>query len=78
MKACFSVPMPMGTTHDEAGWLNEQNGELLLRRDEGGAWRLDAGLIQTWKARRFVGARVRVQGVRVDFDTLALKRIEPF
>lgn len=68
--------MPRGTAHDETGWLNERDGRWSLRRDGGGEWRLDLGLLATIKARRLVGRRVRVRGVRDGFDLLAVERIK--
>ncbi len=68
--------MPMGSRHDEIGWLNERNGQLVLRRDEGGCWRLDVGFWLWWKSRKLVGKRVRVQGIRGEFDLLDVQRLE--
>lgn len=69
--------MPIGTHHVEIGWLNEDDGHLVLRVDGGGRWRLDAGLILGWRTRRLVGKRVRVEGVRDGFDLLAVRTIAP-
>lgn len=69
--------MPIGTHHIETGWLNEDNGQLVLRVDSGGHWRLDAGLLLGWRARRLVGRRVRVEGVRDGFNLLAVRTIAP-
>ncbi len=69
--------MPIGSHHDETGWLNDDRGELVLRRDGGGRWRLDVGLVLGWRARRLVGRRVKVEGTRIDFDVLAARRIVP-
>jgi hypothetical protein len=63
--------MPMGTTHDETGLLLREAGSLVLRRDDGGRWRLDAGR----SAERLLGQRVRVQGIRSGFDLLDVQRI---
>lgn len=68
--------MPMGTRHDETGWLNDDNGQWLLRRDEGGRWRLEVGLLMTWRSRKLVGKRVRIVGKRSGFDWLDVERIE--
>jgi hypothetical protein len=68
--------MPMGSRHDETGWLNEQDGQLILRRDDGGRWRLDVGFRLWWKSRKLIGKRVRVQGVRGAFDLLDVQRLE--
>ena len=64
--------MPRGSHHDETGWLNEDNRRLMLRRDAGGRWQLDAPA-NVWK---FVGRRVRVTGVRAEFDLLEVTSIE--
>jgi len=66
----------MGSIHDETGWLNEQDGQLILRRDEGGRWRLDVGFWLWRKSRKLVGRRVRVQGVRSAFDLLDVQKLE--
>ncbi|MDF2496209.1 DUF5818 domain-containing protein [Sphingomonas sp.] len=67
--------MPIGTRHDETGWLNEQAGERLLRRDGGGTWRLEMGLRAYWRSRRLLGQRVQVVGKRIDFDVLAVEQL---
>ena len=64
--------MPHGSHHDETGWLNEDNRRLLLRRDAGGSWQLDAPA----KAWRFVGQRVRVTGIRAEFNLLEVTSID--
>ncbi|WP_370175246.1 DUF5818 domain-containing protein [Sphingobium abikonense] len=68
--------MPMGSSHDETGWLTEQDGRLILRRDGGGRWRLDVGFWLWWKTRKLIGKRVRVQGIRGEFDLLDVQRLE--
>lgn len=68
--------MPMGSKHDETGWLNERDGEWILRRDEGGRWRLDVGMLLRWKTRNLIGKRVRLIGRRSEFDMLDVERIE--
>lgn len=64
--------MPRGTRHEITGILLEQRGELVLEVAGGGTWRLDAG----WKARRLLGTRVKVVGIRDGFDLLGVERIE--
>lgn len=64
--------MPMGTHHELVGLLLEARGNLILDVDGGGTWRLDAD----WRARRLLGMRVKVVGVRDGFDLLAVTRIE--
>lgn len=68
--------MPRGSHHTETGWLNERNGERILRRDEGGQWRLEMGFFAHWRSRKLVGKRVLIMGERDDFDVLAVKHIE--
>jgi len=68
--------MPMGSRHDETGWLNERDGQWILRRDEGGRWRLDVGFWTAWRSRKLIGKRVRIVGTRGEFDLLNVDRIE--
>ena len=64
--------MPRGTRHVVEGLLlRSAAGGLVLRADGGGEWRLDAG----WRARRLVGRRVRVEGLRDGHDLLAVEQI---
>lgn len=65
--------MPMGKRYDEQGLLLKGNGagSLVLQRDDGGVWRLDAD----GAASRFIGLRVRIVGVRSDFDLLDVETI---
>jgi len=46
---------------------------LVLRRDDGGRWRLNADA----KADDLLGRRIRVLGTRSGFDLLDVQRIEP-
>ena len=69
--------MPRGSYHDETGWLNERDGQLVLRRDEGGTWRLDVGFFVYRRAKRLLGKRVRLAGVRDGFDLLAVTNLSP-
>lgn len=64
--------MPRGSRHDEIGLLLEERGQLVLKRDVGGTWRLDVSP----DARRLIGFRVRVEGIRADFDLLDITKIE--
>ena len=50
-------------------------GGLILDVPGGGVWRLDLGVVAAWRARRLVGMRVRVTGVRDGFDLLAVETI---
>ncbi|MDP1027037.1 DUF5818 domain-containing protein [Sphingomonas sp. KR1UV-12] len=67
--------MPRGSKVIETGWLNRDGKELILRRDGGGRWRLDCGLITEWRANRMLGQRVRVLGVRDAFDVIGVTAI---
>ncbi|MBX9846767.1 MAG: hypothetical protein K2Z80_33650 [Xanthobacteraceae bacterium] len=64
--------MPQGTRHVLTGLLLEHRGGLVLNVEDGGTWRLDVGR----SARRLLGERVRVEGMRDGFDLLAVKRID--
>ena len=63
--------MPRGSLHSETGLLLRQRGGLILQRDGGGRWRLSADP----DAEHLLGERVRVEGVRSDFDVLEVTRI---
>ena len=63
--------MPRDSQHEETGQLAIERAQLVLRRDKGGAWRLDAPR----KAWKLVGQRVRVTGTRADFDLLEITEI---
>jgi hypothetical protein len=65
--------MPIGSGHDETGILMKDKGCLLLLRDDGGRWRLEADPAHF----RLAGRRVRVIGVRTGFDTLSVETIDP-
>lgn len=65
--------MPRGSHHDETGMLLDDRGQMILSRDAGGTWRLDA----PHSARRMIGRRVRVTGRRADFDILDVATIGP-
>lgn len=67
--------MPRGTRHDVTGWLNEQDGERILRRDDGGRWCLAMGPITRWQTRKLLGKGVRIVGVRDGFDLLVVIKI---
>ncbi len=69
--------MPIGSHHGETGLLIEDRGELVLRRDGGGRWRLDVGILLGFRARKLVGSRVKLEGTRIDFDVLAANMIAP-
>ena len=63
--------MPMGKFYSDEGLLLRQRGQLILQRDTGGRWRLDAEP----EVENLLGLRVRVEGVRSDFDVLEVSRI---
>lgn len=63
--------MPRGSKHDEQGLLLRERGFLILRRDDGGRWRLEADP----EAEQFLGQRVRIEGVRTGFDLLSVERL---
>lgn len=67
------LAMPMGKRYEEHGLLLRGNGSgsLVLQRDDGGVWRVDADA-SAW---RLIGLRVRVVGVRSDFDLLDVETI---
>lgn len=63
--------MPLGTVHRLSGLLLRGDGGLVLHVDDGGCWRLcaDRG------AKRLVGSRVEVAGIRAGFDLIDVERI---
>lgn len=64
--------MPRGTRHQLIGLLLEHHGSLLLHVEDGGTWQLDVGR----GARRLLGERARVEGIRDGFDLLAVEKID--
>lgn len=64
--------MPMGSRHDERGLLMTEGRWIVLARDDGGRWRLDGPR----RMDRALGRRVRVVGVRAEFDLLDVERFE--
>ncbi|HEX8302521.1 DUF5818 domain-containing protein [Sphingomonas sp.] len=63
--------MPRGTRHVETGILRPGKWGYSLEVDGGGVWQLDVPR----SARRYVGQRVTVEGVRSGFDLLDVERI---
>ena len=65
--------MPRGTHHVETGLLLEgqRPTNLILQRDDGGVWQLDASAA-AWA---FVGKRVRIIGTRAGFDLLEVEQV---
>jgi hypothetical protein len=68
--------MPLGKQYDEIGWLNDGPEGLVLRRDDGGRWRLDVGFFAARRCRSLLGQRVRVTGTRAEFDLLDVRSVE--
>ena len=64
--------MPRGSSHTETGLLLHEGSTLTLQRDAGGRWRLDAGT----DVHLMVGSRVRLTGIREEFDLLYVTRVE--
>lgn len=64
--------VPVGSPANETGLLLKEAGKLVLRRADGGVWRLDADRT----ALAMLGLRVRVFGVRSGFDLIDVARIE--
>jgi hypothetical protein len=65
--------MPRGSKHDLTGLLLENGVYPILRMPDGGEWRLDV----TKSHRHLLGKRVRILGIRDDFDLLSMQKIEP-
>lgn len=65
--------MALGSSHQETGLLLREGRWLILQRDDGGRWRLDADL----GAERHLGRRVEVHGIRSGFDLLDVTSIKP-
>lgn len=65
--------MPIGSDIQESGLLLQVGSGLVLRRDGGGRWRLNAPR----KAEHLVGRRVTIKGKRSGFDILDVSEIYP-
>lgn len=65
--------MPIGSFHSETGLLLRQRGKLILQRDNGGRWRLEAEA----GAEHYLGQRVAIEGIRSGFDVLEVVRLGP-
>lgn len=63
----------MGSPQDDNGLLLERAGAPVLRRDDGGTWRLEI----SGKYRHLLGQRVHVTGTRDEFDLIAVRSIDP-
>jgi len=65
--------MPRGTRHVETGILRPGKWGYSLEVDGGGVWQLDiAG-----SARRYIGQRVTIEGIRSGFDLIDVHRVGP-
>lgn len=69
--------MPLGSPQDETGILNERDNRFTLRRDGGGTWRLDISPSELKMARSLAGERVRVAGLRTEFDLIDVEQLTP-
>ena len=58
--------MPLGSSHLEIGLLLRHRGWFILQREDGGRGRLEADR----QLEPLLGRRVRIEGVRSDFDVL--------
>jgi hypothetical protein len=65
--------VPLGSFHSETGLLLRQRGNLILQRDNGGRWRLEADA----EAEHYLGQRVAIEGIRSGFDVLDVVRVAP-
>ena len=63
--------MPRGARHVETGILRCGRWGYSLQMDGGGIWQLDV----TGSARRYLGQRVTVEGIRSDFDLIDVHHI---
>jgi hypothetical protein len=63
---------PLGTLHVETDMVLEEGNRLYLRTDDGGHWDLKLSR----EVRRVLGLRVKLEGVRVGFDCLSVRRIK--
>lgn len=67
--------MPIGSHHELTGRLNQGDGQVILRIDGGGTWRLE--LKPTPAVTELLGHRVRVREVREGFDLLVVSSLDP-
>lgn len=63
----------MGTRHRLTGRLMASHRGLVLQVDDGGEFALDAAR----SARRLLGLRVTVEGIRAGFDPIEVESIGP-
>lgn len=64
--------MPMRSPQDESGLLLERDGQPILQRDDGGAWRLEF----TCRYQHLLGKRVHITGSRDEFDLIAVNTVK--
>ncbi len=65
--------MPMGSQHTVTGLLLTDHKRPVVEVDGGGTWRLEID----HDARRFLGRRVTIEGIRVSFDVLDVTSVRP-
>lgn len=65
--------MPRGTHHRETGILQISVHGYVLVGQGGGFWILEG---MPWRSKRWLGQRITVEGTRVDFNALAVKRVD--
>jgi hypothetical protein len=63
--------MSIGQFFVEEGLLLQQRGKFILQQDGGGFWILEVDR----EAEEFLGCRVRAEGIRSGFNSLAVSRI---
>jgi len=61
------------TRHSETGILQISEHGYVLDTGGGGFWILEG---MPWRSKRWLGQRITVEGIRVDFNALAVKRVE--
>jgi Protein of unknown function (DUF5818) len=67
--------MPLGTEHQISGTVERGPWGYVLRTDTGGAWELDCGLFTGLRLRAVRSQPVRIEGERVGFNALAVRRV---
>lgn len=65
--------MPRGTRHRLTGRLMDSRRGLMFQMDDGGEFALDADR----SARKFLGLRVTIEGIRSGFDLIDVECISP-
>ena len=74
--------MPMGSKHLISGVIERGDPKkrqfcYLLYPDDGGWWELDGNFAMRWRFRSFAGRQVMVEGTRVGFNAIVVKRLWP-